>query len=170
MRHIVSILSENETGALSRIVGLFSQRGYDIESLTAAPTENKNVSRITILTYVTAEQAEQISKQLHKLINVIKVSSIIDANEALEREVLFIKVHTPTKVMREEIKSLCDIFGASIEDVTTDQYILQYVGSSNEIDRFIKIIVETTDIIEIIRSGVCAINRGDISLSLKNNI
>ena len=145
MRHLVSILTENETGALSRIVGLFSQRGYNIETITAAPTDDKTISRINILTYGGAEHIEQITKQLHKLINVIKVSSFEESDDAVERELLFVKVHTPTRAIREELKSLCDIFKAEIVDVTPDLYILQYVSTSADVDRFLKVILETAE-------------------------
>ncbi len=169
MRHIISILSENQNGALSRIVGLFSQRGYNIENITAAPTEDPSLSRITILTKSDENDVdiEHISKQIHKLINVVKVS-ILDENEdgAVEREILFVKVQAMTRQVREEIKSLCDIFGAQIVDVTPELYIVQYVNSSAEIDRFLEVITRQADVIETVRSGVCGIARGDHALHI----
>lgn len=167
MRHIISILSENQNGALSRIVGLFSQRGYNIENITAAPTEDSSISRITILTQSDGVEIEHISKQIHKLVNVIKVS-ILDENEdgAVEREILFVKVQAMTRQVREEIKSLCDIFKAQIVDVTPELYILQYVNSSAEIDRFLQVITRQADVIETVRSGVCGIARGEHALHI----
>ncbi|MBO6258625.1 MAG: acetolactate synthase small subunit [Succinivibrio sp.] len=165
MRQIISILLENETGALSRVVGLFSQRGYNIENITAAPTEDNTISRITILTQGDNVSVERITKQLHKLVNVIKVSSLEDDSQGIvEREILFIKVQCIGHTLREEIKNLCDIFKAEIVDVTPELYILQYVNTSAEIDRFLKAIAEQADVIETVRSGVCGIFRGDHAL------
>lgn len=165
MRQIISILLENETGALSRVVGLFSQRGYNIENITAAPTEDNTISRITILTQGDNVSVERITKQLHKLVNVIKVSSLEDDSHGIvEREILFIKVQCIGHTLREEIKNLCDIFKAEIVDVTPELYILQYVNTSAEIDRFLKAIAEQADVIETVRSGVCGIFRGDHAL------
>ena len=165
MRQIISILLENQIGALSRVVGLFSQRGYNIESITAAPTEDKSISRITILTQGDDVSIEKITKQLHKLVDVIKVSSLEDDSlVVVEREILFIKVQCLGHTVREEIKNLCDIFKAQIVDVTSELYVLQYVNTSPEIDRFLKAVSEEADVIETVRSGVCGIFRGDHSL------
>ncbi|MCR5536890.1 MAG: acetolactate synthase small subunit [Succinivibrio sp.] len=165
MRQIISILLENETGALSRVVGLFSQRGYNIEDITAAPTEDKSVSRITILTEGDNIAVERITKQLHKLVNVIKVSSLADDHEGIvEREILFVKVQCIGHTVRSEIKDLCEIFRAEIVDVTPELYILQYVNTSSEVDRFLKAVSEQVDVVETVRSGVCGIFRGDHSL------
>lgn len=161
MRHIVSILTENETGALSRIVGLFSQRGYNIESITAAPTEDNTITRITILTHGGDEHIEQITKQLHKLINVIKVSPFKEYKDVVEREILFIKVQAKDRDTRDEIKTLSEIFRAKIVDVTPNQFTIEYVNTSVEIDRFLDIIKQTSEILETVRSGVCGIERGD---------
>ncbi len=167
MRQIISILLENESGALSRVVGLFSQRGYNIENITAAPTEDKSITRITILTQSEAVELEHITKQLHKLVNVIKVSSQEDDSDGIvEREIMFVKVQCIGHSLRDEIKNLCDIFRAEIVDVTPELYILQYVNTSSELDRFLKAISETADVIETVRSGVCGIFRGDRSLRI----
>ena len=138
MRQVISILLENEAGALSRVVGLFSQRGYNIENITAAPTEDKSISRITILTEGDGTVVERITKQLHKLVNVIKVSSQQDNS--------------------------CDIFKAEIVDITPELYILQFVNTSFEVDRFLKAVSEQAEVIETVRSGVCGIFRGEHSL------
>ena len=164
MRQIISILLENEIGALSRVVGLFSQRGYNITAITAAPTEDNTLSRITILTEGDNVDAERITKQLHKLVNVIKVSSIADDNAMVEREILFVKVQALGHNVREELKTLCDIFKAEIVDLTPEIFIVQYVNTSSEVDRFLKAISSESDVIETVRSGVCGIFRGDHSL------
>ena len=165
MRHIVSILLENQTGALSRVVGLFSQRGYNIETITAAPTEDKTITRLNIVTYGDAVHVEHITKQLHRLINVIKVSCL-DESElgAVEREILFIKVQAIGRNIRDEIKCICDVFKAEIVDLTPELLTLQFVSTSSEIDRFLKAVSEQADIIETVRSGVCGIGRGEHSL------
>lgn len=162
MRHIVSILLENETGALSRVVGLFSQRGYNIETITAAPTEDNTISRITISTNGDGLVIERIIKQLNKLVNVIKVSCLSDdENGAVEKEILYVKLLASTHDAREEIKFLCDIFNAQIVDVTPEIFIVQFVECTDEIDRFLKALKEQVTIIETVRSGVCGIARGD---------
>lgn len=165
MRHIVSILLENQTGALSRVVGLFSQRGYNIETITAAPTEDPSITRITITLFGDSRTIEKITKQLHKLINVIKVSILNeDADGAVEREILFVKLQAVNRDTREEIKFICDIFGSEIVDITPDLLTVQYVNTSSEIDRFLKAISEHSEVIETVRSGVCGIARGGHSL------
>lgn len=165
MRQIISILLENESGALSRVVGLFSQRGYNIESITAAPTEDHSISRITISTEGDASAVERITKQLHKLVNVIKVSSQSDdSNGIVGREILFVKVQAIGHNLRGEIKSLCDIFGAKIVDITPTLYTLQFVDTSLEVDRFLKAVSELSEVVETVRSGVCGIFRGEHSL------
>ena len=165
MRQIISILLENETGALSRVVGLFSQRGYNIEDITAAPTEDRTVTRITIITESDKVELERITKQLHKLVNVIKVASLADDSDGVvEREILFVKVHAVGHTARAEIKNLCDIFKAEIVDVTPELYILQYVNTSAEVDRFLKAVGDQAEVKETVRSGVCGIFRGDHSL------
>mgnify|MGYP003392174247 CR=1 FL=1 len=162
MRQVISILLENEAGALSRVVGLFSQRGYNIENITAAPTEDKSISRITILTEGDGTVVERITK---KLVNVIKVSSQQDNScDIVEREILFVKVQAVGHTLREEIKTLCDIFKAEIVDITPELYILQFVNTSFEVDRFLKAVSEQAEVIETVRSGVCGIFRGEHSL------
>ena len=166
MRHIVSILLENQTGALSRVVGLFSQRGYNIETITAATTEDPSSTRITITLFGDGRTIEKITKQLHKLINVIKVSILNEDNTdgAVEREILFVKLQAVNQDVREEIKFICDIFGAEIVDITPVLVTVQFVNTSQEVDRFQKAIAEHSEVIETVRSGVCGIARGDHSL------
>ena len=158
MRHIISILLENEAGALSRVAGLFSARGYNIETLTVAPTEDLSLSRLTIVTSGSDEVIEQITKQLNKLIDVIKV---VDLSEAahIERELMLIKVRAAGKD-RDEVKRLADIFRGRIIDVTESTYVIELTGTSAKIDAFIQA-VDTGLILETVRSGVSGIGRGD---------
>ena len=158
MRHIISILLENEAGALSRVAGLFSARGYNIETLTVAPTEDMSLSRLTIVTSGSDEVIEQITKQLNKLIDVIKV---VDLSEAahIERELMLIKVRANGKD-REEMKRMADIFRGRIIDVTETTYVIELTGSGSKLDSFIQGIDKDL-ILETVRTGVSGIGRGD---------
>ena len=158
MRHIISILLENEAGALSRVAGLFSARGYNIETLTVAPTEDRSLSRLTIVTHGSDEVIEQITKQLNKLIDVIK---LVDLSEAahIERELMLIKVRATGKD-REEMKRMADIFRGRIIDVTETTYVIELTGSGSKLDSFIQAI-DTDLILETVRTGVSGIGRGD---------
>jgi acetolactate synthase-1/3 small subunit len=158
MRHIISILLENEAGALSRVAGLFSARGYNIETLTVAPTEDCSLSRLTIVTRGSNEVVEQITKQLNKLIDVVKV---VDLSEAahIERELMLIKVRASGKD-REEIKRMADIFRGRIIDVTDSSYVIELTGSGSKLDAFIQAI-DVDLILETVRTGVSGIGRGD---------
>ncbi len=163
MRHIISILIENESGALSRVAGLFSARGYNIESLSVAPTEDPSLSRMTLVTTGNEEIIEQIKKQLNKLIDIVK---LLDLSEGphIEREMLMIKVKAE-KGAREEIKRLADIFRAKIIDVTDTSYIIEITGSPEELDAFVRAIHKDL-ILEVVRSGPLGIARGPKGLSL----
>ena len=158
MRHIISILLENESGALSRVAGLFSARGYNIETLTVAPTEDPSLSRLTIVTSGSDEVIEQITKQLNKLIDVIKV---VDLSEAahIERELMLLKVRASGKD-REEVKRMADIFRGRIIDVTETNYVIELTGSGSKLDSFIHAI-DKDMILETVRTGVSGIGRGD---------
>ncbi|MCH8845714.1 MAG: acetolactate synthase small subunit [Proteobacteria bacterium] len=158
MRHILSLLMENETGALSRVAGLFSARAYNIESLTVAPTEDPTVSRMTLVTSGSDEVIEQITKHLNKLVDVIKV---IDLNESrhIERELMLIKLQARGE-NREEIKRLVDIFRGRIIDVTENTYTIEMTGAGDKLDAFISAL-EDGVILEVVRSGVSGIARGD---------
>ena len=158
MRHIISILLENEAGALSRVSGLFSARGYNIETLTVAPTEDVSLSRLTIVTTGSDEVIEQITKQLNKLIDVVKV---VDLSEAahIERELMLIKVRAAGKD-REEMKRMADIFRGRIIDVTDSTYVIELTGSGSKLDSFIQAI-DADLILETVRTGVSGIGRGD---------
>ncbi|HED18182.1 MAG TPA: acetolactate synthase small subunit [Gammaproteobacteria bacterium] len=161
MRHIISILMENEAGALSRVAGLFSARGYNIESLTVAPTEDESLSRMTLVTTGTDEVIEQITKQLNKLIDVVK---LMDMHEGphIEREMMLIKVRA-AGATREEVKRLADIFRGRIIDVSDTIYTIEVTGTSEKLDAFVGAITQT-DIIEVVRSGVTGIARGERAL------
>ncbi|KPK72734.1 MAG: acetolactate synthase [Acidithiobacillales bacterium SM23_46] len=161
MRHIISILLENEAGALSRVSGLFSARGYNIESLTVAPTEDPTLSRLTLVTRGSDDVIEQITKQLNKLVDVVK---LIDLTEGahIEREMLLIKVNA-TGNMREEVKRLVDIFRGHIIDVTDTTYVIELTGTGEKLDAFVDAL-RGAGIIEVVRSGVSGIARGERSL------
>jgi acetolactate synthase-1/3 small subunit len=163
MRHIISILMENEAGALSRVAGLFSARGYNIESLTVAPTEDPSISRMTLVTSGSNEIIEQITKQLNKLIDVIK---LVDLTEGpyIEREMMLIKLRT-SEQNRDEIMRLAEIFRGRIIDVSGKTYTVELTGTSDKLDAFIAA-SEGITILETVRSGVSGIARGERSLGL----
>ncbi|HAG75217.1 acetolactate synthase small subunit [Thauera sp.] len=163
MRHVISLLIENESGALSRVSGLFSARGYNIESLTVAPTEDASMSRMSIVTTGSDDIIEQITKQLNKLVEVVKVVDISEAAH-IERELMLIKVRATGKD-REEIKRTTDIFRARIIDVTDASYVVELTGNQTKLDAFIGAI-DPALILETVRSGVCGIGRGDRVLKI----
>ena len=158
MKHIIAVLLENEPGALSRVVGLFSARGYNIESLTVAPTEDASLSRMTITTTGSDDVIEQITKQLNKLIEVIKVVDLTDGNH-IERELMLVKVRAAGKD-RDEMKRLADIFRGRILDVTDKSYTVELTGNSDKLDAFIAAI-EPGVILETVRTGASGIGRGE---------
>ena len=163
MRHIISVLIENEAGALSRLVGLFSQRGYNIETLTVAPTDDATLWRLTLTTSGDDHKIEQVTKQLNKLVEVVKVVDLSEG-EHIERELMLIKVKA-TGAIRAEIKRTADIFRGQIVDVTSTTYTIQLAGTSDKLDAFIEALSETT-ILEVVRSGVSGIARGEKVLSI----
>lgn len=163
MRRILSILLENEPGALSRIVGLFSQRGYNIESLTVAATDDPSLSRLTIITLSDDKVIEQITKQLNKLIDVLKVADLTEGAH-IERELMLVKLRADSATTRDEIKRTSDIFRGQIVDVTPKTYIVQLLGTSDKLDAFIDAVRQETDIIETARSGVSGLARGEKAL------
>ena len=163
MRRIISVLMENEPGALSRLVGLFSQRGYNIESLTVAATDDPTLSRLTLTTYGDEQKIEQVTKQLNKLIEVVKVVDLTEGAH-IERELMLIKVKA-TGAQRAEIKRTADIFRGQIVDVTPSVYTIQLTGASDKLDAFIEALSETA-ILEVVRTGVSGIARGEKVLSI----
>ena len=163
MRRIISVLMENEAGALSRVVGLFAQRNYNIESLTVAPTEDQTLSRLTLTTSASDAQIEQITKQLNKLIEVVKLVDLTDG-EHIERELMLIKVRT-TGAQRAEVKRTADIFRAQIVDMTHNSYTIQLAGTSEKLDAFLRALSESV-VLEVVRSGVSGLSRGEKVLSI----
>ena len=155
MRHIISILLENEPGALSRVSGLFSARGYNIESLTVAPTEDATLSRMTIVTNGSEEIVEQITKQLNKLMKVVDLSD----GAHIERELMLVKVRAAGKD-REEMKRMADIFRGRIIDVTDKSYTIELTGEGSKLDAFLQA-VEPGLILETVRTGASGIGRGE---------
>jgi len=162
MRHIIAVLLENEAGALSRVVGLFAQRNYNIASLTVAPTEDETLSRLTLTTEGDDSKIEQIIKHLYKLIEVVKVVDLSESDH-VERELMMVKVRA-VGAEREEVKRTADIFRGQIIDVSTDAYTVQLSGPSSRLDAFIRAIGSTT-VLEVVRSGVSGIARGEKVLS-----
>lgn len=163
MRHIISVLMENEPGALSRVVGLFSQRGYNIESLNVAPTEDSTLSRLTLTTMGDDQKIEQITKHLNKLIDVVKLVDLTEGTH-IERELMMVKVRA-TGAQRAEIKRCTDIFRGQIIDVGSAIYTIQIVGTSDKLDAFLESIDDAA-IMEVVRSGSSGIARGEKVLSV----
>ena len=159
MRRTLSVLLENESGALSRVVGLFSQRAFNIESLTVAPTDDPTLSRMTIVAKGDEGILEQIEKQLHKLIDVFKVSNL-SQTEHVEREIMLLKVRA-TGSSRDEMKRMVDIFRGQIVDITPKLYTIQLSGSSEKLNAFIETVKQETSVEEIVRSGVISLSRGE---------
>jgi acetolactate synthase-1/3 small subunit len=158
MRHIVSVLLENEPGALSRVVGLFSARGYNIETLTVAPTEDPSLSRMTVVTAGSDDVIEQITKHLNRLIEVVKVVDLTEG-EFTERELMLIKVRA-TGRERDEMKRMADIFRGRIIDVTERTYTIELTGNTSKIDAFIRAL-DRASILETVRTGSSGIGRGE---------
>ncbi|MHB0777351.1 acetolactate synthase small subunit [Halomonas sp. WWR20] len=163
MRHIISILLENEPGALSRVVGLFSQRNFNIETLNVAPTEDPTLSRLTVTTQGDDRVIEQITKQLNKLIDVVKLVDLTEGTH-IERELMLVKVKA-LGASRDEVKRTVDIFRAQIVDVTPSLYTVQITGDGAKLDAFLQA-MGPVGILEVARTGVSGIARGDKVLSL----
>ena len=163
MRHIIAVLLENEPGALSRVVGLFAQRNYNIESLTVAPTEDPTLSRLTLTTVGDDSKIEQIMKHLYKVVEVVKVVDLSEADH-VERELMLVKIRAEGDA-REEVKRTADIFRGQIVDVTPNGYTVQLSGPSDKLDAFIRAIGKLS-ILEVARTGVSGIGRGEKILSV----
>jgi acetolactate synthase-1/3 small subunit len=160
-RHLISILMENEAGALSRVANLFSARGYNIESLTVAPTDDETLSRMTLVTSGNEQIVEQIIKQLNKLIDVVKLIDLSET-EAIERELMLVKTKA-TGDLRAEMKRLADIFGGHILDVTDATYTIELTGAGSKLDNFLRAI-DKEAILEVVRSGATGIAVGQKAL------
>ncbi len=159
MRHIISMLVENEAGALSRIAGLFTARGYNIECLTVAPTDDATLSRMTLVTMGDDQIIEQIIKQLNKLLDVVKVVDMTEGKH-IEREMMLVKVAAANADLREEFKRLADIFRGQVIDVTEKIYTVEITGTGDKLDAFIEAVGQS-NILEVVRSGVIGISRGE---------
>lgn len=161
MRRILSVLLENESGVLSRVIGLFSQRGYNIENLTVAPTDDPSLSRMTIQTMGDEKVLEQIEKQLHKMVDVLRVSELVQGGGShVEREIMLVKVQA-SGFGREEVKRCAEIFRGQIVDVTPAIYTVQLAGTSEKLDAFLATVCEVAEIVEVARSGIVGLSRGD---------
>jgi acetolactate synthase-1/3 small subunit len=158
MRRIISVLMENEPGALSRVIGLFAQRNYNIETLTVAPTEDSTLSRLTLSTLAGDEEVEQITKQLNKLIEVVKLVDLTEG-EHIERELMLIKLKA-TGAQRAEVKRTSDIFRGQVIDVTQSTYTIQLTGTTEKLDAFLRALPESS-VMEVVRSGVSGLSRGE---------
>ena len=158
MKHIISVLLENVPGALSRVVGLFSARGYNIESLTVAPTEDASLSRMTNVTRGSDDVIEQITKHLNRLVEVVKLMDLAEQPH-IERELMLVKVRAVGRE-REEMKRMADIFRGRIIDVTDKSYTIELTGDSSKLDGFLEAL-ESDCILETVRTGASGIARGD---------
>ncbi|MFC4700559.1 acetolactate synthase small subunit [Glaciecola siphonariae] len=163
MRRIFSVLMENAPGSLSRIVGVFSQRGYNVDSLCVAPTSDESLSRLTIITQADNKVTEQITKQVNKLIDVLRVAELTDSAH-VERELMLIKVATRTEMARAEVKRNVDIFRARVLDVTAQHYTIEITGTSDKLTAFSDVMTQCAEITESARTGVCGLSRGDRAL------
>jgi len=163
MKHVISVLMENEPGALSRVVGLFSARGYNIETLTVAPTEDSTLSRLTVITVGSDEVIEQITKHLNRLVDVVKVVDLTEGPH-IERELMLIKVRAVGKE-REEVKRMADIFRGRIIDVTDKSYTIELTGDQGKNQAFIEAL-DRSAILETVRTGVSGIGRGERILKI----
>jgi acetolactate synthase-1/3 small subunit len=163
MRHIISVLMENEPGALSRVVGLFSQRNYNIDSLTVAPTDESSLSRLTLTTEGDDAKIEQITKHLNKLVDVVKLVDLTDGAH-IERELMLVKVKASGS-QREEVQRLVEIFRGQIVDLTANVFSIQLVGTGDKLDAFVSSQAEGA-VIEVARTGVTGVSRGEKVLSL----
>ncbi|OFW34511.1 MAG: acetolactate synthase small subunit [Candidatus Aquicultor primus] len=160
MKHILSVLVENKPGVLARVSGLFSRRGFNIDSLAVGPTEDADISRMTIVVDADDVKLEQITKQLYKLINILKISDL-DPSDAVERELVLIKVNAPPN-MRPEIVETANIFRANIIDVSKSTLTIEITGTSNKIQA-LEDLLRPYGIKELVRTGKVALARGKLA-------
>lgn len=163
MRHIISVLMENEPGALSRVVGLFSQRNYNIDSLTVAPTEDESLSRLTLTTSGDDARIEQITKHLNKIIDVVKLVDLTEGAH-IERELMLIKIKASGS-QRSEVKRTVDIFRGQVVDLSSTVFTVQLAGTGDKLDAFITALGDNV-VLEVARTGISGISRGEKTLSL----
>lgn len=163
MRHIISVLLQNEAGALVRVAGLFSSRGYNIESLCVAPTEDERVSRMTLVTSGSDEVISQISKQLAKVVDVVDLVDM-SRGDYIERELLFLKLKVDPAV-REQVQACAERFNATVLDERADSYTLQLVATGLQVDDCLQALADTATVVEVVRSGVAAIGQGQRNMT-----
>ena len=164
MRHAISVLLQNEVGALTRMTGMFSSRGYNINSLNVAPTDDTTVSRVTIVMSGSDAAISQLNSQLAKLVDVVKLQDFTEGN-FIEREMMFVKVKAQGESQRAEVKRISDIFRARIIDVTDTTFCIELTGSGDKLDAYIKAMHEN-NVIEVVRSGSMGIMRGEKALTI----
>jgi acetolactate synthase-1/3 small subunit len=158
MRHIISILMQNEAGALARVASLFSSRGYNIESLNVAPTADETVSRLTLVTTGSETVIDQIEKQLGKVVDVVDIVDMTKSDH-IERELALFKLHV-TNGGAQALLPIIEQFGARVLNDAGDHYTVELVGGSQDIDRFLKRTAQVADIVTLVRSGAMAVMRG----------
>ena len=161
-RHTLSVLVENKPGVLARVSGLFSRRGFNIDSLAVGPTEHPEVSRMTIVVNVEDSPLEQVTKQLNKLVEVIKVVEL-DGSASVSRELLLVKIKADA-VSRGQVLEIVQLFKAKVVDVATDAVTVQVVGNSDKLNDFMTM-VEPFGVRELVQSGMVAIGRGGRSIT-----
>jgi len=161
-RHTLSVLVENKPGVLARIAGLFSRRGFNIDSLAVGPTEHPEISRMTIVVNVEDSPLEQVTKQLNKLVEVIKIVEL-DGAASVSRELLLVKVKADATT-RGQVLEVVQLFKAKVVDVATDAITVQVVGNQDKLEDFLRI-VEPFGVRELVQSGMVAIGRGGRSIS-----
>ncbi|MDI2097364.1 acetolactate synthase small subunit [Ruicaihuangia caeni] len=162
MSHVLSLLVEDKPGLLTRVAGLFARRGFNIESLAVGRTEIEGLSRITVVVDVEEGPLEQVTKQLNKLVNVIKIVEL-DPAQSVQREHLLIKVRVDN-VTRSQILEAVTLFRARVVDVATDSLVIEVTGDSGKVQAFLRVL-EPYGIREIAQSGLLAIGRGSKSIS-----
>ena len=161
-RHTLSVLVENKPGVLARVAGLFSRRGFNIESLAVGPTEHSEISRMTIVVSVEQSPLEQVTKQLNKLVEVIKIVEL-DTAQSVARELLLVKVKADAAT-RGQVLEVVQLFRAKVVDVATDAVTIQVVGNADKLADFLRV-VEPFGVRELVQSGMVAIGRGSRSIT-----
>ena len=165
--HTLSVLVENKPGVLARVSGLFSRRGFNIESLAVGPTEHPDMSRMTIVVKVDQLPLEQVTKQLNKLVNVIKIVEL-DPAQSVQRELLLVKVRADAAV-RSAVLEVANLFRAKIVDVGTESVTIEATGTADKLDALIRVL-EPFGIKELVQSGMVALSRGSRSITDRNTL
>jgi acetolactate synthase-1/3 small subunit len=161
-RHTLSVLTENRPGVLARVAGLFSRRGFNIESLAVGPTEHPDVSRMTIVVSVDELPLEQVTKQLNKLVNVIKIVEL-DPNASVQRELLLVKVRADASV-RSQVLETVQLFRAKVVDAAPESLTIEATGTADKLDALLRML-EPFGVREMVQSGMVAVGRGPRSIT-----